>query len=65
MSIEPPVVTARSLAEAYAVLGEAPHRPIAGGTDVMVQLNGELGEPPARMVDLWRLDELRGIRQRR
>ena len=62
MSIEPPIVTPRSLLEAYAVLGDAPHRPIAGGTDVMVQLTGELGEPPARMVDLWRLDELRGIR---
>jgi CO/xanthine dehydrogenase FAD-binding subunit len=61
MSIEPPVVTPRSLTEAYAVLGEAPHRPIAGGTDVLVQLTGELGPPPERMVDLWRLDELRGI----
>ena len=27
----------------------------------MVALNGELGEPPARVVDLWGLDELRGI----
>ena len=61
MSIEPPVVSPASLAEAYAVLGEAPHRPIAGGTDVLVQLTGELGPPPERMVDLWRLDELRGI----
>ncbi len=61
MSLEPPVVTPGSLAEAYAVLGAAPHRPIAGGTDVLVQLTGELGPPPERMVDLWRLDELRGI----
>ena len=27
----------------------------------MVQLTGELGPVPERMVDLWRLDELRGI----
>jgi CO/xanthine dehydrogenase FAD-binding subunit len=36
-------------------------RPIAGGTDVMVQITGEIGEPPDRLLDLWRLDELRGI----
>ena len=61
MPVEPPIVTPRSLDDAYAVLAEAPHRPIAGGTDVMVQLTGELGPVPERMVDLWRLDELRGI----
>ncbi len=61
MPVEPPIVTPRSLAEAYTLLGEAPHRPIAGGTDVMVQLTGELRPVPDRMVDLWRLDELRGI----
>ncbi|MBA3852538.1 MAG: xanthine dehydrogenase family protein subunit M, partial [Chloroflexi bacterium] len=38
------------------------YRPIAGGTDLMVQITGELGEPPERIIDLWRLDELRGIR---
>ena len=27
----------------------------------MVALTGELGEPPDRILDLWRLDELRGI----
>jgi CO/xanthine dehydrogenase FAD-binding subunit len=49
---------------AYELLADAdgpPWRPVAGGTDLMVQLTGELGEPPARMLDLWRLDELRGI----
>jgi CO/xanthine dehydrogenase FAD-binding subunit len=61
MPVEPPIVTPRSLADAYAILAEAPHRAIAGGTDVMVQLTGELGPAPDRMVDLWRLDELRGI----
>ena len=61
MPVEPPVASPVSLAEAYALLAEAPHRPIAGGTDLMVQITGELGEPPARVLDLWRLDELRGI----
>ncbi len=61
MPVEPPVTSPDRLADAYAVLAEAPTRPIAGGTDLMVALTGELGEPPARMLDLWRLDELRGI----
>jgi CO/xanthine dehydrogenase FAD-binding subunit len=61
MPVEPPVVSPPTLAEAYAVLAGAPHRPIAGGTDVLVQLTGELGSVPDRMIDLWRLDELRGI----
>ncbi len=59
MPIEPPVVTPRNLAETWPALEGA--RPIAGGTDLMVALTGELGEPPARIVDLWALDELRGI----
>ena len=55
-----------SLAEAFALLrGSAGEdvriTPIAGGTDVMVRITGEIGEPPERMLDLWRLDELRGI----
>jgi CO/xanthine dehydrogenase FAD-binding subunit len=67
MPIEPPLASPRSLAEAYALLGESAagaadaFRPIAGGTDVMVQITGELGPPPARLLDLWALDELRGI----
>jgi CO/xanthine dehydrogenase FAD-binding subunit len=60
---EPPVVSPRSLAEAYALLvdGAPPHRPLAGGTDLLVQITGELGPPPERVLDLWRIDELRGI----
>jgi CO/xanthine dehydrogenase FAD-binding subunit len=61
VSIEPPVASPTSLADAYAMLAETPTRPIAGGTDLMVALTGELGEPPERVLDLWRLDELRGI----
>ena len=61
MPIEPPVVSPTSLAEAYAIAAAATHRPLAGGTDLLVQLAGEIGEPPDRVLDLWRLDELRGI----
>src|SRR3982750_502438 len=59
--VEPPIETQRTLAEAYGILATGPHRPIAGGTDVMVQITGEVGPAPERMIDLWRLDELRGI----
>jgi xanthine dehydrogenase small subunit len=62
MPVEPPVTSPHDLAEAYATMAEAPvARPIAGGTDLMVNLTGELGEPPERIVDLWHLDALRGI----
>ena len=65
MPVEPPVVSPRDLAGAYAALAgttpDAPIRPIAGGTDLMVAITGELGEPPAAVVDLWSIDALRGI----
>ncbi len=65
MPIEPPVTSPTDLAAAYAALAaappDAPARPIAGGTDLMVALTGELGEPPASLVDLWAIDALRGI----
>jgi CO/xanthine dehydrogenase FAD-binding subunit len=67
MPVEPPVVSPRTLAEAYAAMatpvlaGGVPPRPIAGGTDLMVALTGELGEPPASVIDLWAIDGLRGI----
>jgi CO/xanthine dehydrogenase FAD-binding subunit len=60
-AVEPPIETPRTLSEAYGILATGPHRPIAGGTDVMIQITGELGPPPDRMIDLWRLAELRGI----
>ncbi len=65
MPTEPPVTSPRDLAEAYAALTgasvDAPARPIAGGTDLMVALTGELGEPPASVVDLWAIEALRGV----
>jgi xanthine dehydrogenase small subunit len=63
-AVEPPTESPTRLAAAYALLADAdgpPWRPLAGGTDLMVQVTGELGEPPARILDIWRLDELRGI----
>jgi CO/xanthine dehydrogenase FAD-binding subunit len=61
MPIEPPVASPRSLREAYAVIAGEPHRPMAGGTDLLPLITGEIGEPPGRVLDLWGLDELRGI----
>ena len=61
MSVEPPVTSPSSLAEAYEVMAGGGHRPIAGGTDLMVQLEADVQEPPAAVLDLWHLDELRGI----
>jgi carbon-monoxide dehydrogenase medium subunit len=34
---------------------------VAGGTDLLVQITGELGPPPDRVMNIWGLDELRGI----
>jgi xanthine dehydrogenase small subunit len=65
MPVEPPVTSPRLLAEAYAALASATPgrtvRPVAGGTDLLVALTGELGEPPDAVVDLWGIDGLRGI----
>ena len=61
MPAEPPVVSPTSLAEAYAIAAPGTHRPLAGGTDLLVQITGEIGPPPDRVLDLWRVDELRGI----
>jgi xanthine dehydrogenase small subunit len=61
MPAEPPVESPSSLTDAYRLLTGGLLRPIAGGTDLMVQITGELGEPPRRVLDLWQLDELRGI----
>jgi CO/xanthine dehydrogenase FAD-binding subunit len=65
-AVEPRSESPRSLTAALELLsdGDGPAwRPIAGGTDLMVQIAGEIGEPPDRVIDLWYLDELRGIRR--
>ncbi len=61
MPVEPPVSSPRSLSEAYALLGAEDWTPIAGGTDLMVRITGEIGEPPGRLLDIWHLAPLRGI----
>ena len=63
-AVEPPSESPTRLEAAYALLADtsAPAwRPLAGGTDLMVQMTGEIGEPPGRVLDIWALDELRGI----
>ena len=67
-AVEPPSESPTRLEAAYALLADAdgadgagPWRPIAGGTDLLVQVAGEIGEPPERVLDIWGLDELRGI----
>ncbi|HEY7451642.1 MAG TPA: xanthine dehydrogenase family protein subunit M [Candidatus Limnocylindria bacterium] len=63
MPAEPPVESPASLADAYGLLGDGgpAWRPVAGGTDLLVQITGELGPTPERVLDIWGLDELRGI----
>jgi len=61
MPAEPAIDSPHNLFEAYERLAAGPARPIAGGTDVMVAITGELGPIPERMLDLSRLEELRGI----
>ena len=52
--------SASSLTEALAILRDESRTPIAGATDVYVALNfGTL--KPKRFLDIWALDELRGI----
>jgi len=58
---EPPIDVPRHLFEAYELLAAGPTRPIAGGTDIMVSITGELGPIPERMLDLSRVEDLRGI----
>lgn len=61
MAVEPPVVSPASLSEALALRAEGGWRPLAGGTDLMVQLEADVAEPPERVLDLSRIDELRGV----
>jgi CO/xanthine dehydrogenase FAD-binding subunit len=63
MPAEPPVESPATLGDAYRLLadGGAAWRPVAGGTDLLVQIAADAGPPPERVVDIWGLDELRGI----
>src|SRR5262245_9983936 len=62
-----PVTSASTLTEAYSVLAARTPglRVLAGGTDLMVQVNARLGLDTIRHVlDIWSLRELRGIERR-
>lgn len=62
MPAEPPVESPATLNDAYQLLADGGGwRPVAGGTDLLVQITGELVPPPDRVLDIWALDELRGI----
>lgn len=61
MPAEPPIEVPARLSDAYALLAADPLVPIAGGTDLMVRITGELGPVPGRLLDLSRLDALEGI----
>ena len=56
------LVRPSSLPDALARLAADPElRPFAGGTDVMVELAMGSASPERPLLDLWELDELRGI----
>jgi CO/xanthine dehydrogenase FAD-binding subunit len=63
MPAEPPVESPPTLTDAYRLLasGAPAWRPVAGGTDLLVQITGELAAAPDRVLNIWGLDELRGI----
>ncbi len=58
----PEVVTAGTLDAALRILAETPLRPIAGGTDVMVELAAQGVPGSVPLLDIRSLKELRGIR---
>ena len=62
MSFDPTAQSPTTLAETYALLSErgGSMKVIAGGTDLMVLMNAHLLEA-AEFLDIWRVDELRGI----
>ena len=59
--IEPPVVSPATLSEALSLHSSGTYRPIAGGTDLMVQLAADVADPPEAVLDLSRLAELKGV----
>ena len=62
MIYDPTVVAPTSLEEVYELLAERGPRAkiIAGGTDLMVALNAK-SLAAREFIDIWRLNELRGI----
>lgn len=62
MTFDPIAHSPRTLAEAYAVLAGrgGAVKVIAGGTDLMVLMNAHMLEAE-EFLDIWRVDELRGI----
>ena len=62
LRVGPAFVRPTTLAEAYALLASGPWRPIAGGTDVMVQLADDASAADTGLLDLTGIEELRGIR---
>ncbi len=57
------VIRPGSLEDALRLIGEEERTPLAGATDVFVALNfGTMA--PRRFVDIWALDELRGISEK-
>jgi|SRR5215208_2784575 len=62
MTFNPIVYSPAKLADAYAVLAErgGEVKVIAGGTDLMVLMNAHMLEA-SHFLDIWRIDELRGI----
>jgi xanthine dehydrogenase small subunit len=62
MAYDPKAVAPTSLDEAYELLAERGRRAkiIAGGTDLMVALNARSLDAE-EFIDIWRLNELRGI----
>lgn len=62
MVYDPTAITPTSLDEAYELLAERGRRAkiVAGGTDLMVALNASSLDSK-EFIDIWRLNELRGI----
>jgi CO/xanthine dehydrogenase FAD-binding subunit len=67
MISELPVTSVFTLAEAYQLLAKRPAglRVLAGGTDLMVQLNARAAiDRIGHVLDIWSVQELRGIERR-
>jgi len=62
LSFDPTVQSPATLTEAYALLSERGRslKVIAGGTDLMVLMNAHMLDA-AEFLDIWRVNELRGI----